>query len=122
MFEKYYTPEQLEELRKRRELVGEKRMRQVGDEWNQLFEGFREAKEKGLPPDDPVVQELSRKARALITEFSGGDPGIEQSLANMYRAEGAPKVLGSHGVSMDDSLWGYMAQARKAASHSVDEA
>ncbi len=122
LFEKYYTPEQLEKLRERRELVGEERMRQAGEEWNHLFAGFRDAMEKGLPPDDPVVQELSRKARALITEFSGGDKRIEQSLANMYRGEGAPKILGSHGISMDNSLWAYMARARQSGPYTTEEA
>lgn len=111
MFEKYYTPEQMEKLRQRRELVGEKRMREVGNEWNHLFAGFRDAMEKGLPPEAPLVQELSIKARSLITEFSGGDEGIEQSLTNMYRDEGPAKVLGPHGMATDDSLWAYMAEA-----------
>ena len=122
MFEKYYTPEQLEKLRERRELVGEQRMRQAGEEWNHLFAGYRDAMEKGLSPEDPVVQELARKAGALITEFSGGDKGIEQSLANMYRNEGASKVLGSHGISMDNSLWAYMARARQAGFDANEEA
>ena len=33
MFEKYYTPEQLEQLKARAELVGEERIKQVGAEW-----------------------------------------------------------------------------------------
>ena len=122
MFEKYYTPEQLDKLRERRELVGEERMRQAGEEWNNLFAGFRDAMEKGLSPEDPIVQELSRKARALITEFSGGDEGIEQSLATMYRKEGPSKVLGPRGIPMDNSLWAYMARARQAGSETAEEA
>jgi len=37
-FEKYYTPEQLQELENQRQVVGEDRMREVEGEWKQLLE------------------------------------------------------------------------------------
>src|SRR5690606_16330808 len=87
MFEKYYTPEQLEQLAKRREAVGEERIREVEAEWPRLVEGVRAEMEKGTDPSDPRVQTLAQRWRALIEEFTGGDPGIASSLNRMYEQE-----------------------------------
>ena len=114
MFEKYYTPAQLEQFKARAELVGQDRISEVGAEWNELFDRYREEMEKGTDPSGETVQALARKSRSLILEFTGGDPGIEQSLSNMYRQEGAAAVLQGHNCQVDDNLWGYMGQASRA--------
>jgi len=87
MFEKYYTPEQLEQLAKRREALGEERIREVEAEWPRLMEEVRAEMEKGTDPSDPRVQALARRWKALIEEFTGGDPGIAASLKRMYEQE-----------------------------------
>src|SRR4029077_10706845 len=83
MIEKYYTPEQLEYLRKRREEAGEageERIRQGPALWADLIAAFRAEMEKGTDPADPKVQALEKRRQGLVNEFTGGDPGIEQSL------------------------------------------
>jgi hypothetical protein len=87
MFDKYYTPEQLEYLEKRRELVGEERIAEVQQEWQQLYADVQAELDKGTDPADEAVQRLARKWNALIEEFTGGDAGVRASLANMYRQE-----------------------------------
>lgn len=87
MFEKYYTKEQLDTLARRREMIGEERMRSVQEEWTTLMRDVRSHMSAGTDPKDPRVQELARKWRSLIEEFTGGDAGIEESLRNMYRSE-----------------------------------
>ncbi len=87
MYEKYYTPEQLEELKQRRETVGEERIREVEAEWPRLMEEVRVEMERGTDPADPRVQELARRWMGLVAEFTGGDPGIERSLRNLYQGE-----------------------------------
>lgn len=88
MFEKYYTPEQLEALKQRRIQAGEERMRQVEtEEWPNLLDAVREEMDKGSDPASAPVQELARRWMGLIHEFTGGDPGIEKSLQNMYNQE-----------------------------------
>jgi DNA-binding transcriptional MerR regulator len=87
MVEKYYTPEQLEYLQKRREQVGEERIQQSPQEWANLQASVKSAMEAGVDPADPKAQELARKWFALVNEFTGGDPGIFQSLKNMYQNE-----------------------------------
>lgn len=114
MFEKYYTPEQLEYLRKRGEKIGQNRIRQVQQEWKEIFAAYQTEMDQGTPPDHPRVRELARRSRALIDEFTGGDAGIEASLRNLYRGEGGPAVVNQHGYQTTSDLWGYMSQASRS--------
>ena len=113
-YEKYYTPEQLEQLELRRQEVGDDRIQEVQQEWSELFAAFGDAMDEGLDPSSPEVKALARKSAALIAEFTGGDPGIAASLGNMYRSEGAENVASQHGMSMKPGLWEYMGKARTA--------
>lgn len=87
MFEKYYTPEQLDQLKRRAEQVGEARIREVEAEWPALMAEVRAEMEKGTDPADPVMQALARRWKGLVEEFTGGDPGIARSLGNLYKNE-----------------------------------
>lgn len=87
MFEKYYTPEQMEELRVRGEQVGPERMHEVEAEWPQLMDEVRAEMERGTDPGDERVQALARRWSGLVREFTGGNPGMERSLGNLYREE-----------------------------------
>jgi MerR family transcriptional regulator, thiopeptide resistance regulator len=108
MFEKYYTPEQLETLKQRRESVGEERIKQVEIEWQQLIEQARAQMEKGSDPASESVQILAQRWQELIDEFTGGNSGIEQSLNTMYHHVGVETA--SRGAG-DSALWEYMGKA-----------
>ncbi len=88
MFEKYYTPEQLEQLKARKEQVGEERIRKAETEdWPNLMAAVRAEMDKGSDPASAPVQALVQRWMALVREFTGGDPGIEKSLRTMYQQE-----------------------------------
>lgn len=87
MLDKYYTPEQLEELKQRKETLGEDRIRQVEGEWPELMAQVRAEMDRGTDPADERVQELARRWMGLVREFTGGNPGIQQSLGRMYKEE-----------------------------------
>lgn len=110
MFEKYYTKDQLDYLAQRAEDVGPERMQEVQGEWNRLFAAFRAARERGDDPASPAVQELARKARSLVEEFSDGDAGMERSLGNLYANEPAARDF----AGTEAELWEYMGRARRA--------
>src|SRR5262249_30294735 len=50
MFEKYYTPEQLKELKERAEKIGPARIKEVEAEWPKLMAEVRAEMEKGTDP------------------------------------------------------------------------
>jgi|SRR6185436_6903467 len=109
MFEKYMTEEQLETLRKRGEAVGPQRMQEVQEEWPRLIEEVRTEMQRGTDVNSPRVQELAQRWRSLVNEFSGGDAGIERSVANMYATEpGAAERFG-----FDGKVWEYIRSAMK---------
>ena len=112
--EKYYTSDQLEQLKKRRDDVGEERIQQVQQEWTDLFAAYGKSMADGLDPASAEVKALARKSASLIEEFTGGDPGIAASLGNMYRSEGGENVVASHGMQTPPGLWEYMSKASAA--------
>jgi MerR family transcriptional regulator, thiopeptide resistance regulator len=111
MYEKYYTEEQMAELKARAEQVGPERMRQVEAEWPALMAEVKTEMAQGTDPADPRVQALARRWMGLVKEFTGGNPGIAQSLNNMYQQE--PGVREQAGVDM--ALFEYIGKAMAAA-------
>lgn len=87
MLDKYYTPEQREELKRRREAVGDERIRQAEDEWKELMEQVQAEMDKGTDPADDRVQQLARRWSELVREFTGGDPGIARSVGRVWQEE-----------------------------------
>jgi DNA-binding transcriptional MerR regulator len=111
MSEKYYTAEQLEQLSERRAELGEEGMRQAESDWASLIEAVRTERSKGTDPADARMLELARRWRALIEQFTGGNDGIERSLATMYREEGA--TTASRGM-VEPELMAYVGEALSA--------
>jgi DNA-binding transcriptional MerR regulator len=107
MFEKYFSQDQLETLRQRRETLGEERIREVEEEWPRLIAAVREEMEKGTDPQSPRMRELAKRWRELVAEFSGGDAAIEQSVSTMYREN--PQTQQQFGL--DPAIFAYVAKA-----------
>jgi MerR family transcriptional regulator, thiopeptide resistance regulator len=113
MFEKYYTPEQLAQLERRREAFGDEQIKAVEREWAELYASLREHRERGTDPADPTVQALGRRAGELVEMFTGGDPGIRASLQRMYEQEGPQRA--SRGMADPDDF-AYLEAIRAARS------
>lgn len=111
MFEKYYTPEQLQELEERRRVVGEERIRQVEAKWPVLIAEVRAEMEKGTDPASERVQELARRWTGLVQEFTGGDPEIEQSVSRLYQQEPAARER----MGLDPEIFGYVNRATQVS-------
>lgn len=114
-FDRYYTPEQRAKITRRAEELGSQRIQESQGEWAQLFEDLGDAMARDLDPACDEVQALARQAAALIEEFTGGDQGIRDSLARMYREEGPTKVMGRQGLQMPEGLWAYYTRAMVAS-------
>lgn len=110
MFEKHYTPEQLEQLRERGAQLGPERIREVETEWPRLIAEVRAEMDKGADPAGERMQELARRWQGLVEEFTGGDPGITASLGKVWRGE--PGLAQKHQVgSLDGPMFEYIGRA-----------
>ncbi len=109
--DKYYTPEQSEELRQRRELLGEERIRQSQTDWQVLMDEVRAEMEMGTDPASETVQALVHRWDALIQEFTGGNPGIAQAAGRMWKEE--PTIEGMATAPVRE-LMAYVGRARAA--------
>lgn len=115
MIETYYTPEQLETLRKRREEAGAqgRDIAQQGTaDWAELFAQLTAEMEKGTDPADPRVQALEKRRQELVNAFTGGNKGIEQSLTRMWTEQG-DKLAAQFGY--DPKLLAYIGRVAEAA-------
>ena len=114
MIEKYYTPEQLKQLEERRLAGGpemEEAIQKGPQMWADLFTDVRAAMDAGVPPEDPKAKVLAERWLALVTGFTGGDPGIFASLRKMYQNE--DNVAGIDVNAMKPTS-DYIEKARKA--------
>jgi len=81
---KYYTEEQLEKLRKRwsPEIQAESERG-----WNELARDVEAAIAQGEFPESEIGRKLAERRQRLLDLFTGGDPGIEASLQQVYADE-----------------------------------
>ena len=112
MIEKYYTPEQLQQLEQRRNELGEDAIEAVEQEWTGLYARVRELREAGVGPADPEAQAVGDRAFELIEMFTGGDPGITASLRRMYEQESPEKLTRGMGSPEDVAYMGAIRSAR----------
>lgn len=112
MRERYYTPEQLDQLEQRRQALGEDAIKDVEREWAAIFATLKQEMDKGTDPADPKLQPIGERSKELLDMFTGGDPGIQASLKRMYETEGPEKA--SRGMA-DPAVFEYLAQVRAAA-------
>ena len=101
MFEKYYTPEQLEKLENRRTDLGEDRIREAEGEWAALIAEVATAVKDAVEPTSEPAIGLARRWMDLIRQFTGADPGIARSVATMYEKE--PQLAPRFGITPEMS-------------------
>jgi DNA-binding transcriptional MerR regulator len=108
MFERYYTPEQLDTIEERRKQFSDEEHDQFHKDWEDLIAAARAEKEKGTDPSDPRMQEIATRWRELIDMFTGGDDAILGGLKTMFEEEGPERA--SRGA-IDAELMQYVGQA-----------
>jgi DNA-binding transcriptional MerR regulator len=109
MIDRHYSPEQREQQARRRDLLGEQRIQDAQNEWAELIDDVRTAMARGTDPRSSTGQRLAQRWNGLVGEFTGGDPGIERSLRDIYQAE--PQAAGtSIGVDHRD-VYGFISRA-----------
>jgi DNA-binding transcriptional MerR regulator len=116
MIENYYTPEQLESFKRRREeaaAAGVDIAKKGQEDWAQLLAELTELMNQGVDPADPRAQALEKRRQALVSAFSGGDAAIEQNLKRLWIEQGDKLAAG---FGYDPKLLAYLGKVAAAAS------
>jgi DNA-binding transcriptional MerR regulator len=111
MSDRYYTREQQEALAQRREALGPEGMHAAEQAWADLIAEAEAERAAGADPAAPRMQEIARRWRALIEQFTGGDPAIRESLGRMYREEGVERASRE---AVSSELMAYVGRALSA--------
>ena len=111
MFEKYYSPEQLEELAGRREAMGPEAMEKAQDDWAELIALVKAEMEKGTDPATPEVRELAQRWQGLVDGFTQQDPEITRSLGNLWANEREKLEARHAGALPTADMMAYIAKA-----------
>lgn len=111
MFDKYFTTDQLEELKKRREQFSDEEIKAVENEWPELIAKVRAEMAKQSDPASPAVQALAKRWMELVHAFSGGNREIEKGVMTMYKSE--PQTTQQFGV--DPGIFAYVQKAIDAS-------
>jgi len=117
MFDKYYTPEQLDQLEQRRRELGDERQAEYHREWEELIAEAKAEHAKGTDPRDPRMRAIASRWRELIEAFTGGDPGILNGLKTMFEEEGPERA--SRGA-IDPELMSYVGEALRPLTEQRD--
>ncbi|MBV6624423.1 MAG: MerR family transcriptional regulator [Rivularia sp. (in: Bacteria)] len=112
LFNQYYTKEQRQYLDDRAQMLGEEKIQQVQQDWQELFAAVETEMNKGTEPTDAKVIALAKRWQELVDSFTGGNSGVMQGLNNMVQAE-YPTMQQQFGFP-DARLFEYIAQAQAA--------
>jgi NAD-dependent oxidoreductase involved in siderophore biosynthesis len=84
-FRNYFTDEQIAALQQRRTQLGEDYIESVENEWPGLIDSARAEMAAGTDPAAPEVQALAKRWMELMEAFDGGDAGLREANARMFR-------------------------------------
>lgn len=107
IMEKYFTTEQLAEMETRRTTIGEARIKEVEQEWAEIIPAVRAHMARGTGPDDAELQQLARRWKTLVDEFTGGNREIAANVRRMYDSEHAT-INAANPNTPDPSMFAYM--------------
>ncbi len=110
MFDKYYTPEQLAQLEKRRQELGEETIKAAEQEWPQLMAKVKDCMARNVDPASPELTPLMLRWKELVHQFTGGDPGIARAVGNMYNNERSVRER----TGLDANVFEYVGKAMAA--------
>ncbi len=110
MFDKYYTPEQMAQMERRRQELGEETIKAAEQEWPQLIARVKDCMARNVDPTSAEMQPLALRWKELVRQFTGGDASIARSVKTMYDNE--PSVRERTGL--DGAIFEYVGKAMAA--------
>ena len=110
MYEKYLTPEQLEDVNKRHAAASES----AQEEWNAALSGLRVEMSAGTDPGDPkVVALVERWHKAAAAFMPPDDESAHEGIMKVLHEQ--PEALEEHGL--DAELFAYIGRSLAPAEH-----
>lgn len=109
---KYYSDEAQAKVEERKTLWSPELQERVSREWASLF-----ADVEGVLGEDPgsaKAQELAGRWSKLVGEFTGGNPGIQKGLNNMYADQGNWPQQQQQSFSIKPEIMAFIMAAMKA--------
>jgi DNA-binding transcriptional MerR regulator len=112
--ERYFTPEQLTLIKRRREEAGDELLRERQEDWAKLIADIRAKMDGGVDPTDAKVLLLAERWLEMVDETTAGDPQLEQSLKRLWDEQG-DVLAAQHGTQYDPRpVFGYITRAVEA--------
>ena len=112
--EKYFTPEQMAELKRREQEVGPHEIEAVQRSWEEIIPQVRVAMASGADPASPEVQALAARWMELVQQFTQGNAELADS-AGKYWQESGDSIRRQHpNSSPDPDMFAFIAKAEAA--------
>jgi len=86
--DKYFTPEQRQQIAERGKNWSEEDQHVITQQWNAAFAELKRLVATGQDPAGPEAQALVTQWKALVGAFTHGDVGIQQGLNSMWQDVG----------------------------------
>lgn len=112
MMEKYFTPEQLQDIQARGAALGTEKVREVEQAWGEVIPAVRAHMAKGTSADDPDLQALAVRWRELVNAFTGGNREIAANVRAMYQQEHT-QINAVQANTPDPAMFAYMGEVFK---------
>jgi transketolase len=115
--DRYANPAARGKIDERRKLWSPELQERVSRQWTELIGEVEAAVERKEDPAGAHAGELARRWRALVEEFTGGDPDVTQSVKNAWAdranwpAEAKQQTQPFH---ITPQVWGFIQQAMAA--------
>jgi hypothetical protein len=116
MNEKYFTPEQLSQLRARAAKLGPDAVKENEREWKKLLAEVKALHDRGADPAGAQMQALAARSEALLAFITGGDAAIGSALSSLYRGE--PDSISQAMGGVDRAVFQFLGRARRLKQRS----
>jgi DNA-binding transcriptional MerR regulator len=112
--ERYFTPEQLALIKRRRDEAGDELLRERQEDWAHLIADIRAKMEAGVDVNDAKVQLLAERWLEMVDETTAGDPQMAHSIKRLWDELG-DSLAAQHGSQYDPRpVFGYITKAVEA--------
>ncbi len=109
----YLNEEEWAAVKAQSKKLGNERIRAAEAEWPALIKKVQRLIADGIDPKDPKVAPLAKRWMELVKEFTGGHPGVENKVGNIYQQKGQQIVMGDpNGANMAECI-NYIQKALK---------